>query len=197
MVTGAIGTTTGGSISTLLATAPPSLLYINRGGGKFEDEALFRGAALDADGRALSGMGVAAGDYDGDAARSTSFARTFSDEALHALPQPRRGRLRRRRRSPPGVGPEHAPCRLGAPDFFDVDNDGRKDLLLVNGHVFPEAAGLESGIRYRQRSILYLNRAAAGASRTRQKQRFPALRKRTPPAAWPSGITTTTGGSKR
>ena len=133
----------------------PSLLYINRGGGKFEDEALFRGAALDADGRALSGMGVAAGDYDGDAAVDI-FRTNFSDE---------RSTLYRNRGAgdfdeatlAAGVGRNTRHVGWGA-GFFDVDNDGRQDLLLVNGHVFPEAAGLESGIRYRQRSILYRNR---------------------------------------
>ena len=35
----------------------PSILYINQGGGKFVDEALLRGAALDDNGNALSGWG--------------------------------------------------------------------------------------------------------------------------------------------
>lgn len=133
----------------------PSLLYINRGGGKFEDEALLRGAALDADGRALSGMGVAAGDYDGDAAIDI-FRTNFSDE---------RSTLYRNRGAgdfdeatlAAGVGRNTRYVGWGA-GFLDVDNDGWKDLLLVNGHVFPEVAGLKTDIRYRQRSILYRNR---------------------------------------
>ena len=36
----------------------PSILYINQGNGKFEDEALMRGVAFDDNGKALSGMGV-------------------------------------------------------------------------------------------------------------------------------------------
>lgn len=41
--------------------------------------------------------------------------------------------------------------------FFDFDNDSWKDLLLVNGHVFPEVERLKSDIRYRDRAILYRN----------------------------------------
>jgi hypothetical protein len=41
--------------------------------------------------------------------------------------------------------------------FLDFDNDGWKDLLLVNGHAFPEVDRLNIDIRYKDRSILYRN----------------------------------------
>ena len=41
--------------------------------------------------------------------------------------------------------------------FFDFDNDGWKDLLLVNGHVFPEVDNLHIDIHYKDRAILYRN----------------------------------------
>ena len=44
----------------------PSLLYINKGHGKFEEEGVIRGVAFDQNGKAMSGMGVAAADYEDD-----------------------------------------------------------------------------------------------------------------------------------
>ena len=41
--------------------------------------------------------------------------------------------------------------------FFDFDNDGWTDLLLVNGHAFPEVDRLKIDIHYRDRAILYRN----------------------------------------
>ncbi len=132
----------------------PSILYINQGDGTFEDEALFRGAALDADGQALSGMGVAAADYDRDGATDI-FRTNFSDE---------RSTLYHNRGEgdfddvtlPAGVGRNTRYVGWGV-GFLDYDNDGWKDLLLVNGHVFPEVAKLETDIEYRQPSVLYRN----------------------------------------
>ncbi len=41
--------------------------------------------------------------------------------------------------------------------FFDFDNDGWPDLLLVNGHAFPQVDRLNIDIHYRDRAILYRN----------------------------------------
>jgi hypothetical protein len=40
--------------------------------------------------------------------------------------------------------------------LFDVDHDGRRDLLMVNGHVYPEA-DKTPGLRYAQPRLLYWN----------------------------------------
>ena len=132
----------------------PSILYINRGDGTFRDEALLRGAALDDNGNSLSGMGVAAADFDGNGWPGI-FRSNFSDE---------RETLYRNR----GAG-EFDDATVAASlghntrfvgwgcGFFDFDNDGWSDLLLVNGHVFPEVERLHSDIHYRERAILYRN----------------------------------------
>lgn len=132
----------------------PSILYINQQDGTFEDEALFRGTALDEDGQALSGMGVAAADYNGDG--STDIFRTnFSDE---------RSTLYRNRgegdfdevtvAAGMGINTRYVGWGTG---FIDYDNDGLEDILLVNGHVFPEVERMPGDIRYRERAILYRN----------------------------------------
>jgi enediyne biosynthesis protein E4 len=132
----------------------PSLLYMNQGGGKFKEEALLRGAALDENGKALSGMGAAAGDYDGDGLVDL-FRTNFSDE---------RETLYRNRGSAEfdeattSAGLAHNTRFVGwGCGFFDFDNDGWRDLLLVNGHAFPEVDKLNIDIRYRDRAILYRN----------------------------------------
>jgi hypothetical protein len=132
----------------------PSILYINRGDGTFADEALMRGTAFDTNGKALSGMGAAAADYDGDGWLDI-FRSNFSDE---------RETLYRNR----GEGEfDDATLTAGMAlntrfvgwgcGFFDFDNDGWKDLLLVNGHVFPEVDRLGIDVRYKDRAILYRN----------------------------------------
>lgn len=132
----------------------PSLLYINQGNGKFTEEGLLRGVAFDDNGKALSGMGVTAADFEGNGALGI-FRTNFSDE---------RETLYRNR----GHG-DFEDVTIGAGlgrntrfvgwgcGFFDFDNDGWKDLMLVNGHVFPEVDRLNIDIRYRDRPILYRN----------------------------------------
>ena len=49
-------------------------------------------------------------------------------------------------------------CYVGwGTGFFDFDNDGWKDLLLVNGHVFPEVEKLHIDITYKDHAILLHN----------------------------------------
>ncbi len=132
----------------------PSILYINRGDGTFADEALIRGAAFDDNGKALSGMGAAAADYDGDGWPDI-FRSNFSDERETLYHNRGKGEFddvtlaagmaRNTRFVGWGCG------------FLDFDNDGWPDLLLVNGHVFPEVDRLGIDVHYRDRAILYRN----------------------------------------
>jgi hypothetical protein len=131
-----------------------SILYINQGDGRFRDEALLRGAAYDADGKALSGMGVAAGDVDGDG-WSDIFRTNFSDER-ETLYRNRGGGDFEDATFASGMAHNTRFVGWGC-GFFDFDRDGWKDLLLVNGHVFPEVDRLGSDVRYRDRAVLYRN----------------------------------------
>jgi enediyne biosynthesis protein E4 len=132
----------------------PSLLYINQGHGKFEEEALLRGVALDANGRSLSGMGVDAADYDGSGQLSL-FRSNFSDE-METLYRNRSDGNFDETTLAAGLGRNTQFVGWGA-GFFDYDNDGWPDLLLVNGHVFPEVDKLHIDIHFRDRAILYHN----------------------------------------
>ena len=132
----------------------PSLLYMNQGGGKFEEEALLRGVALDANGKALSGMGVDSADYDGSGQLSI-FRSNFSDEMETLYRNQGDGNFEEVTLAA-GLGGNTRFVGWGA-GFFDYDNDGWPDLLLVNGHVFPEVEKLKIDIHYKERAILYHN----------------------------------------
>ena len=134
----------------------PSLLYINKGHGKFEDEAVLRGVAFDQNGRAMSGMGVDAADYDGSG-HASIFRTNFSDE-FETLYRNRGAGNFDDVTLDAGLGHNTRYVGWGT-GFFDFNNDGWKDLFLVNGHVFPEVERLNIDIHYKDRAILYQNLA--------------------------------------
>lgn len=126
----------------------PSLLYLNQRDGTFKEEGLLRGVALDENGKALSGMGVAAADYDNDGAIDL-FRTNFSDERV-TLYRNRGGGIFDEATTAAGLGLNTRYVGWGTA-FLDFDNDGWTDLVQVNGHVFPEAGS------YKQRPIFYRN----------------------------------------
>jgi enediyne biosynthesis protein E4 len=134
----------------------PSLLYINQGHGKFEEEAVLRGVAFDQNGKAMSGMGLTAADYAQDG-HSSIFRTNFSDE-FETLYRNRGRGVFDDVTLDAGLGQNTRYVGWGT-GFFDFDNDGWKDLLLVNGHVFPEVDSLHVDIHYKDRAILYHNLA--------------------------------------
>lgn len=132
----------------------PSLLYINQGNGRFEEEGVLRGVALDQNGKALSGMGADSGDYLANG-RPGIFRSNFSDE-FETLYRNRGDGTFEDVTLGAGLGKNTRYVGWGA-GFFDFDNDGWKDLLLVNGHVFPEVEKLKIDIHFKDRAILYRN----------------------------------------
>jgi hypothetical protein len=134
----------------------PSLLYINKGNGKFEEEGVLRGVAFDQNGKAMSGMGLTAADYSADGHLSI-FRTNFSDEFETLYRNHGDGNFDEATLDA-GLGQNTRYVGWGT-GFFDYDNDGWKDLLLVNGHVFPEIDKLHIDIHYKEHPILYQNLA--------------------------------------
>ncbi len=132
----------------------PSLLYINKGDGKFEEEGMLRGVAFDDNGKAMSGMGVAAADYTGDGHLSI-FRSNFSDE-YETLYRNRGGGNFDDVTMDAGLAQNTRYVGWGA-GFLDFDNSGWPGLFLVNGHVFPEVDKLHVDIHYKDHAILYRN----------------------------------------
>jgi len=132
----------------------PSALYQNKHNGKFVDISLDSGCALSADGKPQAGMGVSAADYDLDGNLDivkTNFAgdtpslyknvggANFEDATFQA-----------------GLG-KHTQYLGWGCGFFDMDNDGWPDLLICNGHVYPEVEQLRTEVGYAQQKLLYRN----------------------------------------
>ena len=134
----------------------PNYLYINKGNGTFEDTSYESGYALNADGREIANMGIAVGDYENNGHLSvvnTDFADdynvlfqndgtgVFTDASYQA-----------------GIAVSSIPFVSFGDGFLDYDNDGWKDLLIVNGHVYPQVdQHPEWGQSYAQRVLLYRN----------------------------------------
>ena len=134
----------------------PNYLYINKGNGTFADQSYDSGLALNQSGREVANMGIAAGDYEnnGHVAIVTT---TFSDDYDVFYRNDGKGAFDE-------VSPEVGVAQATYPfvgfgdGFIDYDNDGWKDLFIVNGHLYPEVdKHPEWGTSYAERPLLFQN----------------------------------------
>ena len=135
--------------------AGPNYLYMNNGNGTFTDVALQAGTALSEDGKEQGSMGVAIGDYNHSGSWSI-FVTNFSDE-YNALYRHDKALLFTDVSFASQTAKPSIPLVGWGTHFLDYDNDGWLDLLVVNGHVYPqvERAGLATS--YAQPKLLYHN----------------------------------------
>jgi hypothetical protein len=132
----------------------PSLLYHNQRNGTFTEIGIQSGVALNEDGQEQAGMGVAIADFDEDGYMDilkTNFSddtpnlyhnngdNTFDDHVYQS-----------------GLSAHSEYLGWGI-HVLDVDNDGLKDILIVNGHVYPEVDGSKLTTTYKQPRLLYWN----------------------------------------
>ena len=149
----------------------PSILYRNHHDGTFTDEAANAGVAFNEDGREQAGMGATAADYDGDG-HIELFKTNFSDDTstlYHANGDGTYTDVTR----PAGLAINPDALGWGA-IFADVDNDGRPDLLIANGHVYPEVDSAKLGATFREPRFLYWN-AGGGKFKDLSKVSGPGL----------------------
>jgi enediyne biosynthesis protein E4 len=132
----------------------PSILYHNNRDGTFKDVAVIAGAAFNEDGRAQAGMGSTVADYNG-AGRLAIFKTNFSDDTATLYRNNGDGTFDDVT-YPAGLGLNTQYLGWGAM-FLDFDNDGWPDLLLVNGHVYPEVDSQHLGSSFQEPRILYHN----------------------------------------
>jgi enediyne biosynthesis protein E4 len=131
----------------------PSLLYRNKHDGTFEERGDAAGVAYNADGQLQAGMGVAVADYDGNG--FLDIAKTNFSGDRPSLYRNEDGRFFEDVSEMAGLGRN---LLLGwgiVP--LDVDEDGWPDLIMANGHVYPEIDQSPIGETYRQKTLLYRN----------------------------------------
>ena len=133
----------------------PNLLFRNRGNGTFVEEGLVSGAALSSDGRPQAGMGVDAGDYNGDGLPDLVVT-NFSHDYNTLYENGPAGAFTDRSYAT-GIASTAGPYLGWGVKFVDVDNDGRLDIFISNGHVYPEVDKHGLGTRYQQRKQIFLN----------------------------------------
>lgn len=132
----------------------PNYLYRNKGDGTFEEIGVSSGVAYNSDGKEMSSMGVAAGDYDNDG-RTDLFVTTFANDNYVLYHNDGKGSFSDLSFQS-GIG-ERTILYLGwATFFFDYNNDGWKDLFNANGHVYPEM-GERSKESYREPLQVFQN----------------------------------------
>jgi len=132
----------------------PSILYRNNHDGTFTDVAVTAGAAFNEDGREQAGMGSTIADYNGDG-HLDIFKTNFSDDTSTLYKNNGDGTFTDAT-SAAGLGLYTQYLGWGTM-FFDFDNDGWSDLILVNGHVYPEVDSQHLGSSFKEPRILYHN----------------------------------------
>jgi hypothetical protein len=133
----------------------PKQLYINKGDGTFEDQGYASGVALNENGREQAGMGLAVGDYDNDG-RVDFYITNFSDDSNTLLHNDGEGNFTDVTFQA-GHGEVTMPFLGWGTAFLDYDNDGWKDIFVVNGHVYPVVDNYQWGTSYAQQPLLFRN----------------------------------------
>ena len=133
----------------------PNFLFYNNGDGTFTEMGLLAGCAFSFDGVAQAGMGVDAGDFNGDgyldifvtnlshetnALYRNNGDGTFSDMVYEA-----------------NLGKESYLFVGFGTRFFDYDNDGYSDIFIANGHIIEAIAQVTDVLTYAQRNQLFHN----------------------------------------
>jgi enediyne biosynthesis protein E4 len=133
----------------------PNYFYRNKGDGTFEDQSYSSAFALNKDGREIAGMGLAAGDYLNNG-RVDLLVTDFADDAKVLYRNDGIASFTDVS-DRAGIGKMTIPFLSWGDAFIDYDNDGWKDIFIVNGHVYPQADKSDWGSTYAQRPLLFRN----------------------------------------
>lgn len=131
-------------------------LYQGNGKGQFEDVALLAGVAANEDGLEQANMGLVIGDYLHEGRMGIAISHFDSEyaELYH-----NDGAMNFTDVSIPSGIARGTQGYVGWGDaFVDFANRGWLDLLIANGHVYPQVDNAHAAARYMQPTLLFLNR---------------------------------------
>ena len=134
----------------------PNYLFHNKHDGTFEDLGLLTGTAVNSDGRMQGSMGADVGDFDHDGLMDI-LVTNFTQEGIDLY-------WNRGEQGFDQISGSAGMLDLTRPyvgwgaAFFDMDNDGWLDVLVANGHVYPQVDRVKGAVPYREPLLLFRNR---------------------------------------
>ena len=130
-------------------------LYRNKHDGTFEDIGLESGAALTGEGRLHASMGIDVADFD-HSGRYGIVVTNFSQEGASLFYNAGQTGFDDISSSAGLLLPTFPYVGWGT-SFFDMDNDGWPDILVANGHAYPQMESVKGGVPYREPLLLFRN----------------------------------------
>lgn len=133
----------------------PSILFHNNQNGTFTDMAVEAGVAYGDNGEEQGGMGVAAFDFDNDG-RVDIVRTNFMDETTTTLYRNMGDNFFANETVTAGLGLSTRMVAWGV-QAVDVDQDGFRDLIIGNGHIYPELASSGVNEPFEMAKLFYWN----------------------------------------
>ena len=145
-----------GKVDLLVANdSERNYLYVNKGDGTFDDESYVSGFAFNFDGKEIASMGLGVGDYLNNGLVDV-LVTDFSDDYKALYRNDGNASFTDAGREARFV--QTAVPFVGWGDgLIDYDNDGWKDIMMINGHVYPQVDQHDWGTTYAERPLLFHN----------------------------------------
>ena len=169
-----------------------NFLFMNRGGGKWEEIGLSSEVGFSANGQPRSGMGVDAADFDQDGWEDLFVANV--DQEMFSLYKNRGNESFQDVAHANGVAQSTRLLSGWGLKFFDYDNDGHLDLMLANGHPDDMIEHYSTQVTYKEPLLLFHNEGGKLRDVSAQAAVRPS-RSSTPRAVSRWATWTTTGAS--
>jgi len=135
--------------------ASPNLLLINQKNGTFRDTAVDSEVAYNSDGVAKAGMGIDAGDVNGDG-KPDFVVTNFNDEYFSLFVSG--PSLLYDDRTVASRLAEYTKSFVGwGIHFIDYDNDGNLDMVIANGHINQAIETTRFDVKYKEPPLLLRN----------------------------------------